>query len=126
MFGERFSGRTDPPPRCPYGILSPQGDRSLGMEIILRLLRPCGDLRAQDLITYVLLAGFVAVAAAAFIFLPSSADLFSRVTTLKRSVCGLALISALPVMAQEAEYGLTLPITLGAGGMFSRRWQPDS
>src|SRR5712692_5785636 len=64
----RFSGRTDWPLRCPYGILSPLGGRSLTMQTILWLLRPLGDARVQDFIEYVLLAGFVAAAAAAFIF----------------------------------------------------------
>jgi hypothetical protein len=36
------------------------------METILRLLCPRGDSRVQSLIEYVLLAGFVAAAAAAF------------------------------------------------------------
>jgi len=34
-------------------------------------------------------------------------------------VCGLAL----PAMAQEADYGFTLPATLSAGGMYSHAWQ---
>lgn len=35
----------------------------------------------------------------------------------------LALIPALPLLAQEADFGLTLPITFSAGGMYSHRWQ---
>src|ERR1700683_2935875 len=36
--------------------------------------------------------------------------------------CGLAL----PAMAQEADYGFTLPVTLSAGGMYSHAWQADT
>jgi hypothetical protein len=34
-------------------------------------------------------------------------------------MCGLAL----PAMAQEADYGFTLPATLSAGGMYSHAWE---
>jgi hypothetical protein len=66
VFGECFSGRTYRRPSYADGILSPAGGRSLTMETILRLLCPRGDSRVQSLIEYVLLAGFVAAAAAAF------------------------------------------------------------
>ena len=33
---------------------------------------------------------------------------------------------ALPVLAQEAGYGFTLPATLSAGGMYSHAWQQDT
>ena len=75
-----WSGRINQPPRCPYGLLSPMGDRSLTMETILRLLCPDGDSRVQALIEYALLAGFVAAAAAAFTF-PTACSGFGTVFT---------------------------------------------
>jgi hypothetical protein len=51
------------------------------METILRLLCPLGDSRVEDLIAYVLLAGFVAVATAAFIFPVASAGFSGTVFT---------------------------------------------
>jgi len=51
------------------------------MQTILWLLRPLGDARVQDFIEYVLLAGFVAAAAAAFIFPVASSGFSGTVFT---------------------------------------------